>query len=187
MSFGTIALGAAACCESEAKSKACTEANVANSVDCTGCTIDGNQICEYDITGGGKIAEHDYPCKSGTCENTPVDLTAQTLITVHTCATGGVGGSGYSMIQIVGGAAGTVIIIALCGFCCYRRQAANTGGGGQGMPPARADPTGYVKFNNPPPPGNASLPPGWTQDVDPDSGQTFYTNPQGVSTWELPR
>jgi len=202
MTFGTIDIGAVACCESEAKLKTCAEAaGVSSSVDCTGCTIDGNQICEYDITGSGSvgIANHDYPCTSGTCSNNAVDITSaevgevgQVLIQVQTCKTGGVDGTGYSMIQIIGGAAGAVIVIALCGFCWYWRQR-QIPGAALSEPLLDDDYREFpeTKLQAPNPPkglsrGNARLPPGWTQDVDPNSGETYYTNPLGDSQWECP-
>lgn len=40
-----------------------------------------------------------------------------------------------------------------------------------------------------PQPGNEPgkcLPPGWRVDVDPNSGGTYYTSPQGVTQWECP-
>ena len=110
---------------------------------------------------------------------------------------GGDGGGGTMLIAIAAGAGGGILLLALCIFCWWRRRARQP-------PPPPADKltqtsvplplTGHPSSKPAPPPDpphyamNApALPAGWTQMVDPSSGQTYYYDmASGASSWERP-
>jgi len=95
---------------------------------------------------------------------------------------------GHGGLMIILAVVGAIIIIgvvvtALVCFFCMRAPDDQAGVAMQTNTAQVPGPA--VKSIETPTMGDA--PPGWTQGVDPDSGHTYYTNPQGVSTWELPR